>query len=51
MNLKIIWLPICFITEVIYSARYGIPVSGHDYIEQDNGELKCDMCGKVSKCR
>ena len=27
----------------------GVEISGHDYIEQDNGELKCEICGRISK--
>ena len=27
----------------------GIYISGHDFIEQEDNILKCEICGKVSK--
>lgn len=47
--MNIIFRPICWITEVYYAIFYNSLISGHDYIEQDDGSLKCDICGKISK--
>jgi hypothetical protein len=44
---------ICTFRTVLYSLRSdwflnGIYISGHDYVEQDEG-LRCKVCGRVSK--
>lgn len=26
-----------------------VSISGHDYVEQENGDLVCEVCGKISK--
>jgi hypothetical protein len=49
VNIKIIFRPICWITEVYYQFRYNEIISGHEYIEQEDGSLKCDICGFISK--
>lgn len=49
MRIKKIFLPICWITELYYSLRYNSLISGHDFVEQNNGSLKCEICGEVSK--
>ncbi len=48
-KLKIIFIPICWFTELYYAIRYNIYCSGHSYVEQDNGFLICEVCGKISK--
>jgi hypothetical protein len=44
---------ICYLTtlsNIIFKGFVlGNYISGHDYIEQDNGDLKCDRCGHISK--
>lgn len=47
-NLLIIFRPICWLTEVYYQFRYLQIISGHDYVEQDDGTLRCEVCGKKS---
>lgn len=47
--MNIIFRPICWFTEVYYQLRYGQIISGHEYIEQDDRSLKCDICGYISK--
>lgn len=49
MNWKIIFIPICWIIELYWLIMYGAFISGHNYIEQKNGSLKCEVCGKISK--
>ena len=49
MNFKVIFRPICWIIELYLTFKYSIPISGHDLKELDNGRLKCEICGKVSK--
>lgn len=41
----------CFVRTVYYWFRYpvGFYISGHDYIEQKDGSLRCKDCGHVSK--
>jgi len=48
---KIIGRAICFLVEVYLWFKYptGYSISGHDYVEQDNGELVCSRCGYISK--
>jgi hypothetical protein len=46
---KIVFRPICWITEIYYGLRYGCLISGCDYLERADGSLKCQICGKVSK--
>jgi len=49
--------PICFVKGLFLTidaylvniANWGIWFSGHEYIEQEDGSLKCSVCGKVSK--
>lgn len=48
-KMKIIYSPICWITEIYYQFRYNQIISGHSYIEHKDGNLKCEICGKVSK--
>lgn len=48
-SLKIIFIPICWATEFFWQVRYGENISGHEYREQKDGSLLCDICGKVSK--
>jgi hypothetical protein len=49
MNLKAIFRPICWITELYYYIKYGSLISGHSFIEQDDLGLECEICGMVSK--
>lgn len=48
-KLHIIFIPICWITEIYYQFRYKQTISGHGFVEQEDGILKCDICKKVSK--
>jgi hypothetical protein len=48
-KLYIIFIPICWITEIYYQFKYKQIISGHEFIQQDDGTLKCDICKKVSK--
>ena len=49
--------PICFVKGLFLTidaylvniANWGIWFSGHEYVEQEDGSLKCRVCGKVSK--
>lgn len=43
-----IFRPICWITELFWALRYNQNISGHDFVEQKDGSLKCEICGKVS---
>jgi len=55
--MKIILYPICFgigLLETLHAylvnvANWGFWFSGHDYYEQEDGSLKCNVCGKESK--
>jgi len=40
----------CVLRTVYYWFRFptGWPVSGHEYVERDDGRLVCRDCGKVS---
>jgi hypothetical protein len=49
INFKIIFRPICWITEIYYQFRYNQVISGHSYIEQEDKSLLCDICGHISK--
>jgi len=49
MNLKTIFKPICWLTEIYYALFYNALISGHSYVEQNDGSLKCEVCGEVSK--
>jgi len=47
---------ICLLRTIKYSIQRwlevgfdGIIIEGHNYIEQKNGELKCEVCGKIEK--
>lgn len=40
---------ICLFQTIYRTIYCGTYVSGHDYIEQDDGSLKCELCGKISK--
>jgi len=56
-KMKIILYPICFgigLLETLHAylvnvANWGFWFSGHDYYEQEDGSLKCNVCGKESK--
>lgn len=55
IHLKDIWdrlhrifTPICWFTGIYYQVVYKQIISGHSYIEQEDGNLKCEICGKVS---
>ena len=54
-NMKIIFRPICWIKTIWHSINRPnffmdfIIICGCDYIEQENGELICEVCGRVSK--
>jgi hypothetical protein len=39
---------ICWLMEWWYTCRYMDVISGHEYVEQPDGTLKCERCGKVS---
>ena len=41
----------CWIRFIYYWFRYstGYHVSGHDFEEQENGDLVCRDCGEVSR--
>jgi hypothetical protein len=55
--MKIVFYPICFgigLFETLHAyivnvANWGIWFSGHDYYEQKDGSLKCNVCGKESR--
>lgn len=44
-----LFIIICWLAEIYYTFRYKSVISGHEFIEQDNGDLKCSVCGMVSK--
>ena len=46
----ICWFKSLFYTLLAY-LRTGepTPIAGHEYVEQDDGSLKCSVCGEVSK--
>jgi len=48
-RLKIIFIPICWLTEFFWCVRYNEDISGHEYIEQQDGSSVCDICGRISK--
>ena len=44
---------ICWLKTIWYSKHIlwnwqGFPISGHDYVEQEDGSLICEMCGYKS---
>lgn len=51
---KTLFRPICWIKTVWRSINRPdyivdfIPIMGHDYIEQENGDLICGVCGHKS---
>ena len=55
--MKILNYPICFVKGLFMTldawfeniANVGTWFSGHDYVEQEDGSLLCEVCGKVSK--
>ncbi len=52
INFKVVFRPICWITELYYMIRYNQLISGHDYkaiSDSYDTDLKCDMCGYISK--
>lgn len=65
MNYKIIFIPICWFTQLLYSIRYVVPISGHSFrefasydylvwngnkaIKKEKVILKCEICGYISK--
>lgn len=55
LNYLIIFRPICWLTEIYYALRRGEWIDGHSYISEYEGyesayhNLKCEVCGKVSK--
>ena len=55
MNFKIIFRPLCWLNSFWYSIFYNILTDGHEYISGYEGyesaykDLKCEMCGKISK--
>jgi hypothetical protein len=49
MNTKIIFRPICWITEFFWKIRYNENISGHDFVEREDKSLECEICGKISK--
>lgn len=42
---------ICYIKGIWRSIQVGwpfsYPVAGHDYVEQKNGDLICEVCGHI----
>lgn len=41
---------ICLIKGLYRSFPFiGYPISGHDYVEQENGDLVCEICGHLIK--
>lgn len=48
-KMKTIFRPICWIRTIWYSAPTYlvdlIPIMGHHYVEQENGDLVCEVCG------
>jgi hypothetical protein len=54
MNYKILFRPICWVQTFLYNwdninwyANIAM-VSGHSFVEQKDGSLKCEICGKIS---
>lgn len=50
------WIIICWIKTIRWSIERwfnvgfdGIWISGHSFVEQKDGSLKCEICGKISK--
>jgi len=48
-NYKFIFRPICMMTCFYYALRYDVLISGHDFIEREDGCLECKICGEESK--
>jgi len=48
-RLKIIFIPICWFTGFIWIVKYNQNISGHEYVEQEDKSLVCDVCGRISK--
>ena len=46
---KIIFIPICWATGIFWSLKYNSLISGHEYTELNNRDLKCDICGIISR--
>lgn len=44
---KIIFRPICWLTEIYYIIKYNSVISGHDFV--GDNILICQVCGYVSK--
>lgn len=44
---------LCLVKSLIYSLQVGWPInywcSGHDFVEQEDGSLKCEVCNHISK--
>jgi len=36
---------ICYLIGIYYFFIYGVRISGHDYVEEDDGRLRCRRCG------
>lgn len=49
MNFKSLLKIICYAKEFYYTIRYNQYISGHDFIELDNNDLRCEICGYISK--
>lgn len=54
--MKIVNYPLCLVKGLFMTidayfeniANIGIWFSGHSYVEQKNGSLVCEVCGKIS---
>jgi hypothetical protein len=46
--MKRVFSIVCIAQEIYRTLRYGVPISGHDYIERGNF-LECEICGRRTK--
>ena len=55
VNMRIVFRPVCWVKTVWRSLGRsefvwdGILVDGCDFVEQENGDLVCEICGKISR--
>jgi len=45
MKIKRLNQIICYLIEFFYLLKYNINISGHKYVEDDDGRLTCIRCG------
>ena len=49
--MRLLLRPLCWMNELLDTIAYGVPISGHDFIEVSEHPqvLRCKICGYESK--